>query len=217
MRFFLIFLFLGFYSCDKEAVSDDGIFENNKSFQQQGTFNEIEYRRETRMQWASFLIAQTLLRHPEAEEIFINTLTNSSKTNVIALSDLLGGNFINNTAFVDAFKSEFLYYYSNICRLNDDDPDGVPTNSNKPPPHTMMEIEDVYVWSLLNDPEEFEFELYLPNGYTRSTTGNQITSSAYSLGISVEDAQGYIHIDRCDAHSVNVTPTHRGNLIILKY
>lgn len=218
-RFSVLFLFIGFYSCDKEAITDDNsIIQNDKSFEAQVTFSETEYRRETGMQWASFLVAQTILRNPSAEEFFMNTLSNSPQTNVVKLRRLLGDKYNDNAVFVEAFKLEFLYYANtHACRFGDD-PDGVPTNNNKPPSHMAMDIEDLYVYSLLNDIEEFEFELYLPNGYTTNTIeANQITSSAYSLGISTENTQGYIHFGRCNTLGVNVTPHYTGNLIIMQY
>jgi len=220
-KFSVLLLFIGFYSCDKEAVTEEGILEKNKSFYDQITFNEIEYRRETRMQWVSFLIAQSILSSESAEEFFTNVLANSSQTNIITIRSLLGRNITDN-AFKEAFKSEFLFYASGVGCRHTDDPDGVPTNTNKPPPAFIgvdeMSHEDLYIYSTLNDIEEYEFELYLPNGYSGSSDGNQITSSAYSLGISIENVQGYIHKGRCDTDSVSViAPTYEGNLIILQY
>ncbi|MDY8136713.1 hypothetical protein [Aquimarina sp. 2201CG5-10] len=219
-RFSLLFLFITFYSCDKEAVTEDSIIGNNKSFNAANTADEPS-ELETRMQWTSFVLGQTVTRHPSAEEFFINALANSSQTNVITLRSLLDKNIANN-AFEEAFKLEFLYYASHhACRFGDD-PDGSPKPSNKPPPESVengnsMDYEDLYVYSLLNDPGDLEFELYLPNGYTGNPESNQITTSAYSSGISVENTQGYIHENRCDTYSTNVTPDYRGNLIIIQY
>lgn len=217
-RLLLLLLTIVFYSCDKEEIQEDDPVQSSKGFDTQNNGDEPS-ELETRMQWVSFLVAQTIQRNSSAKEFFLNTLANSQQTNKITLRSLLGELTYNNT-FVEAFKLEFLYYANGFNCRSGDEPDGVPKPSKKPPPSSNINLEDeedVYVYSLLNNVEEYEFELYLPNGFSNAGV-NQIMSSAfYSLEVSLENAQGFIHFEHCDTHDVDVTPDYRGNLIILQY
>ncbi|WP_025666853.1 hypothetical protein [Aquimarina megaterium] len=205
-RFLLLFLFIAFYSCNKEEYIDPNLIENQNAFKVSKTAfdTQIEETEEESLEnimlWVSYLTAQALVRNTSAESFFVNTLGDRSQTNIIALESLLN----NDNPFREAFITEFRYYTGPICRVPT--PSGTPRPGDRP---GSGSLEYLYIHMLLND---YDFELYLPSGYNQSLD-NVKSSAQVDL---IRNSQGFKHFDRCEVEEIVINSNTRDNVIIVK-
>lgn len=171
-------------SCQKEDNPQAPTL-NNKSIELQGKNRHAEPTAaeilENKMEWASYLIAHTLINDANAEAQFISLINASiNSTSTISLESLLGSH-VSNTSFLDAFENSFLEFLSGEnclkCPKGDLQPDCQGGDCAFPCSSFCM-----FLTYLL---EENCFEIYLPNGY--DGTVDIVSSTAHPVNTDNEN------------------------------
>ncbi|EDP72171.1 hypothetical protein FBALC1_13757 [Flavobacteriales bacterium ALC-1] len=199
----LVLVFL--YSCETEEIQEqsstiESIKKKDSDIYKKDPNVRAEIDLENRMQWISYMTAQTLLRDDDARQQFENEVVNSGTYNAFHIKALLKEN-VQNASFKNEFRDVFYLYYNeeDLC-----DTGGRPRGGPTPPspiggipPGTIPPSPfELYIDSILHDDC---FEFYLPNGYNPLVavgggSGGQIVlkSTAHPLNDDAHN-DGYYH------------------------
>lgn len=212
------------FSCNLENIEEESV---NSEIQERKTLSEDidaitdgkEESLHNKMQWASYITAQTLLNSSDARDQMRDALIASGSINTLNLSDLLSENLANQS-FRDEFRAQFEFYLN--IHVNDPcsgvgRPEGTPrpTGTLGGMPETLL--FDIYVSSLIY---EDCLEYYMPNGYvlipiTSPGPDSLIKSTAHPLDTSPTNV-GYSHTSRCYVAEIDVDDFTTDIIIVVR-
>lgn len=215
------------FSCNTEDIQEEPIQPESMNRQaglDAGSLTPEEETLENRMQWVSYMTAQTLLESGEARRAFQNELDATGALTTVSFDAIFGDQVID-LSFFNEFRDQFFYYYNQQPGDSNDpcDGNGRPNGSPKPPGtiggSSNNAIFEFYISSLLTDDC---FEFYLPHGFAylepvgnQNGFGSPILSTAHPLNFEPSN-EGYKHETKCIVSSMDIDDSTPGFIIVVR-